>query len=206
MALAQAAKLRTNGATGARAPFSTGKAPRAVACRASSLQPHSTIIAQQAAAVAAAGLLAFSSPAFADDGKLLCDESCVSKLESVEMVTTPSGLQYKDITPGKGPKPIVGYQVVANYVAQTPKGLIFENSLEKTPFDIRVGAGQVIPGLDEGLLDMKVGGVRRLYIPGELAFPKPLKAAPGRPTIPANSPVVFDVQLLYIPGLELDDE
>lgn len=47
-------------------------------------------------------------------------------------------------------------QVVVNYVAMTPQGRVFENSLEKQPFDIRVGAGQVLPGLDEGLLSMKV--------------------------------------------------
>jgi peptidylprolyl isomerase len=52
---------------------------------------------------------------------------------------------------------------------------------------------------------MRVGGVRRLYIPGDLAFPKGLKAAAGRPSVPPASPVVFDVALRYIPGLE-DDE
>ncbi len=44
----------------------------------------------------------------------------------------------------------------------------------------RVGAGQVLKGLDEGLLTMQPGGIRRLYIPGDMAFPKGLKAAPGR--------------------------
>lgn len=87
--------------------------------------------------------LTVTSPALAEEGKVLCDQSCLSKLDSVEMVTTPSGLQYKDITVGKGPAPITGYQVVVNYVAQTPKGFVFENSLERQPFDIRVGAGQV---------------------------------------------------------------
>lgn len=43
-----------------------------------------------------------------------------------------------------------------------------------------MGAGQVIKGLDEGLLSMQPGGIRRLYIPGNMAFPKGLKAAPGR--------------------------
>jgi hypothetical protein len=52
-------------------------------------------------------------------------------------------------------------QVVVNYVAMTPEGRVFENSLEKQPFDIRVGAGQVLPGLDEGLLSMKVRSRRR---------------------------------------------
>lgn len=64
----------------------------------------------------------------------------------------------------------------------------------------RVGTGQVVPGLDEALTTMRSGGMRRVYIPGELAFPKPLKAAAGRPSVPANSPLIFDVQLLYIPG------
>jgi peptidylprolyl isomerase len=205
MALAQSFSKRQQMRAGAQKPFS-GSRPRAVSvtCKASSSSQHS--IMQKAAAMAAAGVIAFSGAAFADDdGKMLCDASCVSALESKEMVTTPSGLQYKEIVPGTGPQPITGYQVVVNYVAMTPAGRVFENSLEKQPFDIRVGAGQVLPGLDEGLLSMKVGGVRRLYIPGELAFPKPLRAAAGRPSVPANSPMIFDVQLLYIPGLDMEE-
>jgi hypothetical protein len=58
----------------------------------------------------------------------------------------------------------------------------------------------VVAGLDEALSTMRVGGVRRVYVPGPLSFPKSLKAAAGRPTVPANSPVIFDVSLLYIPG------
>ncbi|GER34148.1 peptidyl-prolyl cis-trans isomerase [Striga asiatica] len=127
-------------------------------------------------------------------------------LEAVPMVTTESGLQYKDINVGNGPSPPVGFQVAANYVAMVPSGQIFDSSLEKGQLYIfRVGSGQVIKGLDEGILSMKVGGKRRLYIPGPLAFPKGLASAPGRPRVAANSPVVFDVSLEYIPGLE-DDE
>jgi peptidylprolyl isomerase len=48
------------------------------------------------------------------------------------------------------------------------------------PYDIRLGAGNVIPGLDEGISTMRSGGLRRLYIPGSLAFPKGLRAAAGR--------------------------
>ena len=64
----------------------------------------------------------------------------------------------------------------------------------------------MIKGLDEGILTMKTGGKRRIYIPGPLAFPKGLTSAPGRPRVAANSPVVFDVSLEYIPGLEIDEE
>ncbi|XP_073283897.1 peptidyl-prolyl cis-trans isomerase FKBP16-3, chloroplastic isoform X2 [Primulina huaijiensis] len=136
----------------------------------------------------------------------LCDDTCEKELENVPMVTTESGLQYKDIKVGGGPSPPVGFQVAANYVAMVPSGQVFDSSLEKGQFYIfRVGSGQVIKGLDEGILTMKAGGKRRLYIPGPLAFPKGLASAPGRPRVAANSPVVFDVSLEYIPGLE-DDE
>ncbi|XP_057456321.1 peptidyl-prolyl cis-trans isomerase FKBP16-3, chloroplastic isoform X2 [Lotus japonicus] len=135
----------------------------------------------------------------------LCDDNCVRELENVPMVTTESGLQYKDIKVGQGPSPPIGYQVAANYVAMVPSGQIFDSSLEKgLPYLFRVGSGQVIKGLDEGLLSMKVGGKRRLYIPGSLAFPKGLISAPGRPRVAPSSPVIFDVSLEYIPGLELD--
>ena len=88
----------------------------------------------------------------------------------------------------------------------TPEGRIIYNSLEKgTPYDIRVGTGQVVAGLDEGLKTMRVGGIRRIYVPGPLSFPKGLPAGPGRPRVPPESPVIFDVQLLYIPGLEMDE-
>ncbi|CAH9141403.1 unnamed protein product [Cuscuta epithymum] len=136
----------------------------------------------------------------------LCDQSCEKELENVPMVTTESGLQYKDIKVGRGPSPPIGFQVAANYVAMVPSGQIFDSSLEKRQVYIfRVGSGQVIKGLDEGILSMKVGGKRRLYIPGPLAFPKGLTSAPGRPRVPPSSPVIFDVSLEYIPGLE-DEE
>ncbi|KAK9141247.1 hypothetical protein Scep_010928 [Stephania cephalantha] len=137
----------------------------------------------------------------------LCDADCEKELENVPMVTTESGLQYKDIKIGQGPNPPVGFQVAANYVAMVPSGQIFDSSLEKgTPYIFRVGAGQVVKGLDEGILSMKAGGKRRLYIPGSLAFPKGLNSAPGRPRVAPNSPVIFDVSLEYIPGLEVDEE
>lgn len=207
MALASCSRMQRVSGAQQHKPFS-GARPRAVrvTCQATSNSQQSSLL-QKAAAMAAAGVIAFSgAPAFAaEEGKVLCDASCVSALESREMVTTASGLQYKEIKAGTGPQAITGYQVVVNYVAMTPEGRVFENSLEKQPFDIRVGAGQVLPGLDEGLLSMKVGEVRRLYIPGNLAFSKPLRAAAGRPSVPANSPMVFDVQLLYIPGLDMDE-
>ncbi|KAH9727332.1 peptidyl-prolyl cis-trans isomerase FKBP16-3 [Citrus sinensis] len=136
----------------------------------------------------------------------LCDDACEKELENVPMVTTESGLQYKDIKVGQGPSPPVGFQVAANYVAMIPSGQIFDSSLEKgQPYIFRVGSGQVVKGLDEGILTMKTGGKRRLYIPGPLAFPKGLVSAPGRPRVAPNSPVIFDVSLEYIPGLEADE-
>ncbi|CAN1197261.1 Peptidyl-prolyl cis-trans isomerase FKBP16-3, chloroplastic [Linum perenne] len=107
-----------------------------------------------------------------EDKPKLCDETCVKELENVPMVNTESGLQYKDIKVGEGPSPPVGFQVAANCVAMVPSGQIFDSSLEKgQPYIFRVGSGQVIKGLDEGILTMKVGGKRRLYIPGQVIHP-----------------------------------
>ncbi|KAL5990877.1 hypothetical protein ACLOJK_011782 [Asimina triloba] len=166
----------------------------------------------------------------------LCDDDCVKVLENVPMVTTESGLQYKDIKVGQGPSPPIGFQVAANYVAMVPSGQVFDSSLEKdfdnlsttmvvvlsdfgtNPQHLELSKRKektlvwgikdtwVIKGLDEGILSMKIGGKRRLYIPGSLAFPKGLTSAPGRPRVAPNSPVIFDVSLEYVPGLEADEE
>eukprot|EP00890_Picochlorum_soloecismus_P001320 jgi/Picsp_1/2189/NSC_05653-R1_probable fkbp-type peptidyl-prolyl cis-trans isomerase chloroplastic-like len=155
-------------------------------------------------------LLAPNASAFVEDDeapKLLCDAQCAAELASLERVTLPSGLAFQDIKVGTGPTPPVGYQIVVHYIAMTGDGKIFSNSLEKgTPYDIRVGTGQVVAGLDEGLQTMRAGGIRRVYVPGNLSFPKGLPSGPGRPRVPPASPVIFDVQLLYIPGLDMDDE
>lgn len=137
--------------------------------------------------------------------KVLCDAACEAALKDAPLVELPSGLSYKEVTVGTGPTPPTGFQVVAHYVAMTPAGRVFDSSLTRgAPYDIRVGSGQIVAGLDEGIATMRVGGVRRVFVPGELAFPKGLPSGPGRPRVPPASPVIFDVQLLYIPGL--DDE
>lgn len=178
-------------------------------CRSAKAEGSRRSFLHGAAAAAAAVVVGWNPlPSLAvglppQEFKLLCDPDCATKLDSIETVVTASGLQYKDIVAGNGPNPPVGFQVVAHYVAMTPNLRVFDSSLDKgKPYDIRVGAGQVVPGLDEALLTMKPGGIRRVYVPGNLAFPKGLKAAAGRPSVPPSSPVVFDVQLLYIPGLE----
>ena len=170
---------------------------------------------QKGAALAAFAVMQTTTPppAFADrlpeetDVKLICDAACEEALKDIELVTTKSGLQYKDIKIGDGVQPEPGFQVVVDYIAKNEQGFIFDNSLEKgKPNDVRVTGDptscNVIPGLDEGILTMKSGGIRRMYIPGELAFPKGLASAPGRPRIAPFSPVVFDVKLIYIPGME----
>jgi peptidylprolyl isomerase len=164
------------------------------------------------ALASAVAISARSSPALAEFvepeevPKLLCDPSCATELANTERVTLPSGLAFQDIKVGSGPAPPVGYQIVLHYILMTPEGRVISNSLENgTPYDIRVGTGQVVAGLDEGLKTMRVGGVRRVYVPGNLSFPKGLPAGPGRPRVPPSSPVVFDVQLLYIPGLEMEE-
>lgn len=186
-------------------------APRrrsAVACRAS----HDAQQAAPSRRDALVGLVSLSAVALQAPCALaiddeapptLCSAECASELAQKERVTTPSGLEYQDIVVGTGPSPPSGFQVVVNYIAMTPQGKIFDNSLQRgSPYDIRVGADQVVPGVDEGIRSMQVGGVRRMYVPGSLAYPKGLPAGPGRARVPPASPVIFDVQLLYIPGLE----
>ena len=84
--------------------------------------------------------------------------------------------------------------MTVNYVgALYSNGKVFDASWKrKEPFTFTLGKGQVIPGWDQGVAGMKVGGRRELIIPAELAYGKE-----GRPpTIPPNSPLIFIVDLL----------
>ena len=124
-------------------------------------------------------------------------------MSGADVVTTGTGLKYKDLKVGDGELPPTGYQVLANYVVMLPKGTVVDSTIERgNAADIRVGTGAVFAGLDEGLRSMHSGGLRRLYVPGDLSVQKRLAAAPGRPAVPANATLIVDVQLLYIPGVD----
>ncbi len=105
----------------------------------------------------------------------------------------PKELQGSDVVVGKGDAVKSGDKVSVQYV-----GVLFSNGKEfdsswsrKQPFEFTVGQGQVIQGWDDGLIGMKPGGRRVLVIPSDLAYGE----AGSPPTIPANAPLVFVVDL-----------
>ncbi|HEY5194091.1 MAG TPA: FKBP-type peptidyl-prolyl cis-trans isomerase [Solirubrobacteraceae bacterium] len=116
-------------------------------------------------------------------------------------VTVPAGpaptkLVTKEIIVGTGPEAKAGDSVTVNYVGVLYNGgKEFDASWKRNePFAFTLGKGQVIPGWDQGVAGMKVGGRRELIIPSELAYGK--RGSP--PTIPANAPLVFVVDLLGV--------
>jgi peptidylprolyl isomerase len=115
--------------------------------------------------------------------------------DSVCLVTLSDGLQYGDITTGTGPTPVKGQNVTVQYTGWLTNGTMFDSSRQsgRTPFSFVIGATPpgVIAGWDEGLLTMHVGGKRRLVIPPSLGY-----GAQANGSIPANSTLVFEVQML----------
>jgi peptidylprolyl isomerase/FKBP-type peptidyl-prolyl cis-trans isomerase FkpA len=102
---------------------------------------------------------------------------------------------FTDLREGTGQTVRSGDKLVVHYVGTLTSGTQFDSSRERNePFRFKIGEGHVIKGWEQGLLGMKVGGLRRLTIPPDLAYGA--KGAP--PTIPPNATLVFDVELLAI--------
>ncbi len=112
-----------------------------------------------------------------------------------DAVVTDSGLKYVDIVQGNGPVAVTGQTVIVHYTGWLMNGKKFDSSLDRNkPFSFTLGKGQVIPGWEEGIQGMHIGGKRRLFIPYQLAYGE--RGYP--PVIPPKAMLVFDVQLLEI--------
>ncbi|RME08654.1 MAG: hypothetical protein D6803_00635 [Anaerolineae bacterium] len=119
----------------------------------------------------------------------------MTAVNAEDYTTTESGLKYYDIVEGEGDSPQEGQIVVVNYAGWLEDGTPFDNSYDRgEPFSFELGAGMVIPGWEEGLLGMKVGGKRQIVIPPDLAYGE--TGAGG--VIPPNATLIFEVELLEI--------
>jgi FKBP-type peptidyl-prolyl cis-trans isomerase FkpA len=114
--------------------------------------------------------------------------------------STPKQLQKADTVIGTGKAAKAGSTVTVHYTGwlYSPKeprqhGAQFDSSVGGEPFTFQLGAGKVIPGWDEGLVGMKVGGKRTLVVPAAMGY-----GSRGAGPIPPNANLIFDVQLLDV--------
>jgi peptidylprolyl isomerase len=117
-----------------------------------------------------------------------------------QVITTDSGLKYLDTVLGSGASPARGQRCLVHYTGwlddgRGQRGKKFDSSVDRgQPLAIPIGVGRVIKGWDEGLLTMKAGGKRTLFIPSYLAYGP--RGAGG--DIPPNADLIFDVELLGV--------
>jgi FKBP-type peptidyl-prolyl cis-trans isomerase FkpA len=111
-------------------------------------------------------------------------------------VSSPAALSTIDSVVGTGTQAVNGKNVTVTYTgwlysdtAAEHKGAQFDSG----SFSFLLGAGQVVPGFDQGVVNMKVGGKRTILIPSNLGY-----GALGKGSIPPNSGLVFDVQLTAV--------
>lgn len=101
----------------------------------------------------------------------------------------------EDKVVGQGVEVKSGDTIVMHYTGTLENGQKFDSSVDRgQPFETQIGVGQVIKGWDEGVIGMRVGGKRKLTIPGSMAYGE--QGVPG--AIPPNATLIFELELLEI--------
>jgi FKBP-type peptidyl-prolyl cis-trans isomerase FkpA len=133
---------------------------------------------------------------------LACAAACGGGNSSPTSPSTPRG-EYSstDLRVGAGAEATPLRRLSVHYTGwlydpgrTDAKGSQFETSVGRTPFAFTLGAGAVIRGWDQGVAGMRVGGLRRLVLPPELAY----GASGSPPVIPPNATLVFEIELLDV--------
>ncbi len=131
---------------------------------------------------------------------VLCATAPMAATAGAAQTSLQSQLKIIDVKRGTGTVARAGQSVTVHYTGwlyeHGAKGKKFDSSLDRgQPFTFALGAGDVIPGWDQGVAGMKVGGKRTLIIPPELGY-----GARGTPdgTIPPGATLIFDVELLKV--------
>ncbi len=106
-----------------------------------------------------------------------------------------SELEIEDQVVGEGDEALAGQTVEVHYTGWLVDGTKFDSSHDRNQtFSFKLGAGQVIPGWDQGVAGMKVGGIRKLTIPPNLGYGE--RGAGG--VIPPNATLIFKVELMSV--------
>jgi peptidylprolyl isomerase len=119
----------------------------------------------------------------------------MTEVDEDDYTVTESGLKYYDLVEGSDESPSEGQTVVVHYTGWLEDGTKFDSSIDRgQPFSFPIGQGAVIPGWDEGVASMKVGGKRQLVIPAELGYGDSGSGA----LIPPGATLIFEVELIEI--------
>jgi len=144
------------------------------------------------AVVVAFGFMFFSINLLSSGNQYSFGNAILSDSDN-ERSETGESLNIEDVLAGDGEAAVRGSLVTVNYVGMLEDGTEFDSSRDRGPFSFLLGAGQVIEGWDMGVEGMKVGGVRVITIPPELAYGSN-QVGP----IPPNSTLIFEIELLSV--------
>lgn len=115
------------------------------------------------------------------------------KPTQAKTVEHPNGLKTTDTKIGDGELAKKGSRVSVRYIGKLTNGKTFDSNTKGSPFQFKLGAGDVIQGWDQGLVGMKVGGERRIIVPPKLGYGQKKMGS-----IPPNSVLEFEVKLLSV--------